>query len=504
MAPIIQRELKIIARRPRTFRIRLLVTVIAFLWCVILVLSGPANRGGSYVFNMLTTIAFLACLIQSVRRAASCISDEKKEGTLGLLFLTDMRGRDIIFGKLISVSALSAHALLAFLPVLAMTLVIGGTQLSEVARAGLVLGTTLLFSMATGVFMSTISKESHASSIATLFTLLALTFVPTAIGKISATFEPIGYFGLSTLFIGISDPGYRMNAPQFWRSLLAVNAMTVISLLISSRLVRTVWQDKPMRQKAKKKSRFREGARRRESNKLLDRNPGEWLCMRHAIGVGQRLAFIVLILGSTAALLFAWVYSDNDVAASIGIGVLVVSALLLLIRVASQASFTLAELRESGAIELLLSTPLAPPKLITGHAWGMIRQFAPAIFAQLVASFALLLMSPWHEFGGILYGIASYLCAVASTAAFGMWMGLREKTANAAFLKTMIIGLLVPSIFCGCLTPIVAYPALFLIAVAQLTGKNLRRLLTKDAQWMWHRDNSSPVLPAPPVIPRQT
>ena len=124
MAPIIQRELKIVARRKRTFRIRLLITIVAFLWCVVLALSGPSNGGGSYVFNMLTTIGFLACLIQSVRRAASCISDEKKEGTLGLLFLTDLRARDIILGKLVSVSALSTHALLAFMPVLAMTLVI--------------------------------------------------------------------------------------------------------------------------------------------------------------------------------------------------------------------------------------------------------------------------------------------------------------------------------------------------------------------------------------------
>lgn len=500
MVPIIQRELKIVARRKRTFRIRLLVTIVAFLWSAGLALSGPSS-GGSYVFNMLTTFAFLACLIQSVRRAASCISDEKKEGTLGLLFLTDMRGRDIILGKLISVSALSAHALLAFMPVLAMTLVIGGTQLSEVARAGLVLGTTLLFSMATGILMSTLSKDSHSASIATLFTLLALTFVPRAVASFRTELEPLAYFGLGTLFVGISEPGYRVNGATFWWSLVTVNCMTIAALALSARLVRTVWQDKPTRQFAKK-SRFREGARRKESNKLLDRNPGEWLCMRHAISLGERLIFIVLILGSTAALLYAWLYKDEDIAGSIGIAVLVISAVLLLLRVASQASFPLAELRASGAIELLLSTPLPASKLITGHSWGMLRQFVPAIFAQLVAAFLLMLMSPWHEFGGVLYGVGSYLCAVASTAAFGMWMGLREKSANAAFLKTIVIGMIVPSFFCGCLTPLVAFPALFLIAIAQLTGKNLRRLLTKDSQWMWYRNEPTAVPQAPPIIAR--
>lgn len=495
MVPILQRELKIIARRPRTFRIRLVVAIFAFLWCVALALSGPVAPGGSHVFNMLTVFAFLTCLVQSVRRAASCISDEKRDGTLGLLFLTDLRGRDIIAGKFLSVSALSTHALLAFLPVLAMTLILGGTLLAEVGRAALVLATTLVFSMSVGVFISTISAESKRASTATLFVLLASTIVPLFFLRLPFPFHMVSYFGLGPLVTGISDPGYRANAAGFWRNLAMVNLMSIAALALASRLVRTTWQDKPQAQTRQKKVLARPMTRQK-ANSLLDRNPAEWLCMRHAIGPLGRLVFIVAILAPVLALFGGWLNSNDNFAEAVVSAILVVSGLILLIRVASQSSFALAELRASGAVELVLSTPLHPSRLITGQAMALVRQFAPVLAAQAIGAAALTVMNPFGAVGTVLYGGAIYLTALLATGATGMWMGLREKSSNAAFTKTIAIVLLLPIPLC-CVPQILFFPALFLIACAQITGKSLRRLLTKDSPGIVLMGSVPPVVPAP-------
>lgn len=498
MIPIVQRELKIIARRKRTFRIRLVITIFAFLWCVALALSGPATRGGSHVFGALTIFAFTACLIQSVRRAASCISDEKSEGTLGLLFLTDLRGLDVILGKLVSVSALSTHALLAFLPVLSMTLVLGGTTFVEVARAALVLATTLLFSMTVGVFVSTISASSKQASIATLALLLASTFVPVAFVNAPLPFQALSWFGLGPLILGISEPGYRMHSDVFWPTLATVNFMSLAAILIASRVVRTVWQDKPLRQ-TRKRAPFAPRMSRAKMNTLLDRNPAEWLCMRHALGPLGRLVFIIGILAPTIAILGSWLNSGADFLVSFAFSMLALSCLLVIIRVASQASFALAELRTSGALELVLSTPLHPSRLVTGQTMALVRQFTPLLVAQSIALCSLAITQPEIGFASV-YWIVVYIFALPSTAATGMWMGLREKSPNAAFTKTLAIVFLLKIPLC-CVPQIVFHPLLLLIASAQITGKSLLRLLAKDAPGILM--TARPAVPtAPPILLR--
>ena len=76
-------------------------------------------------------LAFLGCLFSGVFLTADSLSGEKREGTLGLLFLTDLKGYDVVFGKLIATSLNGFYALLAIFPVLALPLVMGGVTFWE-------------------------------------------------------------------------------------------------------------------------------------------------------------------------------------------------------------------------------------------------------------------------------------------------------------------------------------------------------------------------------------
>src|SRR5207247_6617314 len=122
--------------------------------------------------------AFVCCLFIGARLTADSLSAEKREGTLGLLFLTDLKGYDVVLGKLAATSVNSVYALLAIVPVMALPVQMGGVTAAELWQSALVLLNTLFFSMAAGVFVSTLSRNERKSMFAAVFVVLFLTFAP--------------------------------------------------------------------------------------------------------------------------------------------------------------------------------------------------------------------------------------------------------------------------------------------------------------------------------------
>ena len=96
-------------------------------------------------------------------------------------------------------------------------------------------------------------------------------------------------------------------------------------------------------------------------------------------------------------------------------------------------------------------------------------------------------VSPQFEFAGMMVGTVvfwAFLTLLGATiTAFGMWMGLREKSPNAAFFKTIAFTLL-PILFGWCFLSWfglpVAYIILLAISIANLPGASLRRLLRNE------------------------
>ncbi|HEX4645214.1 MAG TPA: ABC transporter permease, partial [Verrucomicrobiae bacterium] len=131
--PIVDRELRVAARRKSTHRIRLWTTcggvVVNALFLVFMRVFGGfggfGNLGGT-LFTILVWYTFGMCLLAGVFLAADVLSEEKREGTLGLLFLTDLKGYDVVLGKFMGIGLASAYALVAGFPVIAFPLLMGG------------------------------------------------------------------------------------------------------------------------------------------------------------------------------------------------------------------------------------------------------------------------------------------------------------------------------------------------------------------------------------------
>ena len=78
--------------------------------------------------------AFILSLFIGVIATADCVSSEKREGTLGLLFLTDLKGYDVILGKLAANSLNALYGLVAILPVMGLPVMLGGVTFVEFVK----------------------------------------------------------------------------------------------------------------------------------------------------------------------------------------------------------------------------------------------------------------------------------------------------------------------------------------------------------------------------------
>src|SRR5260221_14774646 len=157
--PIAERELRVASRKRSTFWLRVIAALVALvIGCGFLAISmGAASVGlgptamGKALFSVLTWLSFAAGTSAGFFFTSDCLSEEKREGTLGFLFLTDLRGYDIVLGKLLSTSLRSFYALLAVFPVIAVTLMIGGVAGEEFWKTMLALVNAMFLSLAGGL-----------------------------------------------------------------------------------------------------------------------------------------------------------------------------------------------------------------------------------------------------------------------------------------------------------------------------------------------------------------
>src|SRR5262245_19746445 len=94
--PVAHRELRTACRKRGTFVVRIVTAVIGLIVggiCFILVSGNavPSAGVGKALFVILTWISLAAALGSGLFVTSDSISEEKREGTLGLLFLTDLR-----------------------------------------------------------------------------------------------------------------------------------------------------------------------------------------------------------------------------------------------------------------------------------------------------------------------------------------------------------------------------------------------------------------------------
>jgi ABC-type transport system involved in cytochrome c biogenesis permease component len=404
--PIVDRELRISSRRPATYRMRwILVVAVLLVWFFLLANSqriSTAQRG-RMLFMAVGILAFVFSLFSGVFLTADCLSHEKREGTLGLLFLTNLRGYDVVLGKLIATSLHAFYGLLAILPLLSLPLLIGGVSVGQFWRVTVSLLTTMLVSLSVGMIVSAVARDTRTSLGLTLLGLLLLAGLPPAAWALGHAFriglpDSLLYLSPAYLYKAAHDRyvGMARQLTDFTASLSVLLSLVALFLSAAAVWLRRSWRDKgeavSTGQRRGTRARWRFAAR-----PAGEFNPCSWLFYRDRMP--KRFALIVI-----GALFAVWVcfvpgcFSSSWRIKEPCFSFLMFGAfamhLLLKVFITTEAARRLNEDRRSGALELLLVSPLNISQIISAQASALRAMFvSPVLILVAVNAFMLWLVA---------------------------------------------------------------------------------------------------------------
>jgi ABC-type Na+ efflux pump permease subunit len=452
--PIVARELRVAARRPLTYWVRSGAALIALLlvaWVLLMMWRQRPSELGKILFGITTGVTCFLCLVSGMRVTADCISEEKRNGTLGLLFLTDLKGYDVVFGKLAASSLSVSYAAVSVVPIMAIPMLLGGVALGEFARMTLVAFNAMFFSLTVGLFVSTVSVDARRAVGLALFLLLVFSvLVPAAGGMLAVKYtglrsSPLFYLtSPGTSYVFAFDQSFRSSPSWFYGSLATVHAMSWAFLALACWLAPRTWQDKASRQPSPLKARLRSmacGGRDDTAQRrvFLDLNPVLWLATR--AWWRPMLLWMALLLLAAAWGWWGMKFKDDFLSEPIFIMTGLLLHMLLKGSVASEASRTLADERQQGTLELLLSTPVTIRDIVKGHQLTVQRfllgPFAVVVVVDLIMMFAGLskMYNAESRVIWVCVWISSLIVLVADILALfwvGLWQGLTARDGNRA------------------------------------------------------------------------
>jgi ABC-type transport system involved in multi-copper enzyme maturation permease subunit len=504
--PVVQRELREGARRPVNHRLRFGSAAVGtlLLWIISAHNSDvSAAQVGGWLFASLHTLllGLIAVIVPAL--TADCIAREKREGTLGLLFMTPLSAGGIVAGKALAQGLRAFSLWLAVLPILAIPFMTGGiTWFDALSALSLEFCATVLC-LAAGLLASSLVKErSSAFMLAFLLSIFFLILFSQFFGVVLF----VGWRGFAglrqmegwrecleimsilcgllnvrgfPLWSAMSTFSTRLSQIWAWLCLgspLIVLLFFYVAACFAARRIRRSWQDKipSLRRESLLRRyctplfrhRFRRGMQR-----TLDWNPIAWLQQyswkARLSKWGLCLAF--LLIGCATQPL-----SEDDLGGAAAALVLTLAGIYTFVGVGG-----FLEEKRSGALELLLISPVPVNKLIFGRVWGLWKQFLPA--ALVLACFYA------HLAGDFFFTLA---CGFLALPVFATYSALRVKNLIAASFLTWI-ALCVPVAFAWAFSgmfidvdqtsPVIVAPLLFLSygAFARLACFLLRHSLSR-------------------------
>ena len=411
--PVVERELRVAARRGGTWKTRLLVASAGVLLLGCFIGFGDFNNIANFsqaLFYTLGAVAFLLAGVGGFSLTSDCLSEERREGTLGLLFLTDLSNWDIILGKLAACSLGMIYGLLALVPVLAISILSGGVGLSEFLKVVFTALNLLFLSLSIGMFTSVIYKEASQSlSAAAVLIGLLLVGIPAVclivqelfdwhrLSERSALLWPGSCLVLAFLpdtSIGI---GRLTTNHVFATSSVILNLLGWFFLLFVIRKVGNSWQETVKSRQMAWWMRWSTGSAARQSDfrkQLLDINPYYWRAAKPRL----RSMPVWITLGVAAGVFVCgaiwktrWFLDSSSI-----LTFCFILHSLIKLWVLIESPRALISDRANGAMELLLVTPLTAGQVVSGQVRSLLRMFQNPAIAVLAMD--LLFLVSWSQF----------------------------------------------------------------------------------------------------------
>ncbi|MDP7048424.1 MAG: hypothetical protein QF721_03140 [Verrucomicrobiota bacterium] len=313
--PIVERELRLASRKLGSWLWRWIIAIVAVcfggLWLGIAYLEGGMMKGDIF-FAILAWACFVYCLLAGLWTTSDTLTREKNDGTLGLLFLTDLRGYDVVLGKMITASLKSFYGVLAVLPVLALPLLMGGVTNDQFWRTAGALLNILIFSLSLGMFFSALSWSSGRAIFWTFLSLFSVTMLPLIHFWLFGTASALQFISPGFAMAHASAPVIGVpvaGSGEYWPWLGGGLVLSAALLALASWIIPHRWREAKLRPQVPSLAKRTDGDALQPSadrqSALLDANPAGWLVWRmRSFRTSRRLLVALMITVGLAPLGF--------------------------------------------------------------------------------------------------------------------------------------------------------------------------------------------------------
>jgi hypothetical protein len=361
----------------------------------------------------LESIAPYLLLLVGISLGGNLLSPERREGMLPLLLLTRLTGCDILLGKLLMALVIEFNTLLAVVPAMILPLTIAGFKGEEIALLVLGCGNVVFFGLVVGLFSAVFFDEGKA-----MVWGLTLVLAGLLLATPFAALIPIGPLRECLRILRPFNPGEALAHVQtvvggfrsgsYWMPLV-VSHLTSWGLLgVGGISLARACRGRAGRDAGSRRRRWVLWSPQNRSvvirRRLLNRNPFLWLASRYRWATIQVWVYL-----SAAVLLWSWLIWLTWAVRGVNVTIVPVIGLAVswmvqfLVSIPAEASRRLVEDRQSGALEMLLCTPLSVERIIQGQWLALGRRYLPPFVVTAILSLALMLAGYFsYGFGGML------------------------------------------------------------------------------------------------------
>jgi hypothetical protein len=436
----------------------------------------PDELRGRQLYVVVSVFGFVYALLAGVLLTAGAINEEREQGTLGLLFLTDLRSQDILLGKLLASSLNGSYVLVGLLPLLMVPLMFGGVVAPQVLGHAALLVSTLLLSLAIGLRASVFKRDPGQAIRQGLGQMAACVLVPLVFAPFPlpllqcfAAASPLLTF-IKLFFANSRVPG----SDSLWLAMGVVWPLGLALLAFAGTTSRLTAADAALPERAaplprlpqaplliegeggagdnaSRLARARRGAWGPGSappEALLESDPVLWLLWRRNRFPRADIRMVVLFAVIAVPVLLA---SLSELGWFAVLVMAFVLHLLALSHMASQASQRIATLEEREALELLLTTPRGAAGTLASYHRGFCQLFQMQFWA-LVVIHAMLLCGA--VMGAVPLPGSWLIPAIALPVLFAersalSWMGLSLSLRHGRYHRAhlgVLLGVVLPSV----------------------------------------------------------
>ena len=474
MWPVIVRELRSVGRSAGNYWLRSLACGIA---CVTALVAGLLTLGttshGKEVFSALHLTTFCAIWVLVPLIAADCLSRERREQTLGLLFLTPLKPLQITVAKTLAQSVRGFMLWLATLPVIVLPLLMGGVTATQAFLSFLINATSFCLALGAGIWASSRSTLFHRSVTVAVGTATLFFVIYLGVNFVFALMIFSPQTALSSLdSLEILVQGFMVlgNMKDVWNILLTqlgprfpVWVWTLIALLCASmvalwffvwwaaRRLQATWKICASSRWARWRERFCtpilfRNLYRRWLQWSLNSNPVGWLERRMWSSRMIRWAWLALLTA-----VYGFILLDDSLVRHRFTDMQVLFAAGLMVSALLSAAASFRRERENGVLTLLLVSPLRVHQIVVGRVRALWGQYLPAL---------ALLFGVWvysHKslgYGRDPFWMGFFAIGFLCLPVIGLYCSLWQQTFFAALLWTGLLGLFAPIALSAIVVPV--------------------------------------------------